>query len=488
VEDIFRSFQTKQRTSSIVESLLHHLAVLRRIDVSQCVITAQGAKLLTEVLFKTLSLEELDISNVILVKDKNKIITESIKNLTSLKVFRMHNANFGEEVEVVAKIVATISQNKFLQKLDISYNWLSYTTVLQIITALSKIQFIESLDISGNPIGLGFIDSIAAYLANCLTLQNLNISHCLLCFDNVLKFARVLRGHPRLKTLSIYNEVSISFWSESEFLVDTILSINLSLTYLNVCGRNIRPRFIDGFLFSPKTHKISSLTNKFKLQNLYLSKYLLMRNITFPMKLTVSSFDGSIKVAESCPFVGDKLCCYVDHNGGTFYNPKLDLAIIVPPNAVSPGHCVEIKATASRYGPYEFPSDYSPISSFYWVSASYTFNVPVYLIMSHYASIKTLEDLNGLCVMQACVRDLCVTSEGKQVMKEVPKDSYYFDNEINYCVLATDHFCSFCMQKKSKQNIPMKFRAQFFTYDTKKACIGEVCFCPVNSDCIRVRI
>ena len=34
---------------------------------------------------------------------------------------------------------------------------------------------------------------------------------------------------------------------------------------------------------------------------------------------------------------------------GTFYNPKVDLATIITPNAVSFGHCVEIKKTGSPH-------------------------------------------------------------------------------------------------------------------------------------------
>jgi len=89
--------------------------------------------------------------------------------------------------------------------------------------------------------------------------------------------------------------------------------------------------------------------------------------------------------------------------------------------------------------------------------------------------------------MQACIRDLEITTDGKQVMKEVPKDCYYFDHEIGYCVYATDHFCSICLRNKSK-HISDRFIAMFYTYDTDGKYIGEVCFCPANVHCKKVGV
>ena len=79
------------------------------------------------------------------------------------------------------------------------------------------------------------------------------------------------------------------------------------LVNLNVCGRNIRPRYIKDYLSAPSTENNSAT---FTLQNLY--------------SLQCSSSDiqpNFIKVVESCPVSSeDIISYYADHLGGVFYN------------------------------------------------------------------------------------------------------------------------------------------------------------------------
>ena len=247
-----------------------------------------------------------------------------------------------------------------------------------------------------------------------------------------------------------------------------------------MCGRNIRPRFIDNHLYPPLSNEVA----KFPLQNLYLSRFFSIDTFAFDEPITDLPIKF-IKATEGCPILDQTtVSYYVDHDGGTFYNQDHDFAIVIPPGAILQGDCVEIQATASHFGPYEFSNEYHLISSFFWVSASYTFTIPVYLIMSHYAVIKSIEDIDNLCVLQACIYDLTVTSKGKLVMKEI-SNGIYFDYDIRYCVLAVDHFCSYCLQKKLK-SIPDIFSSFYYTYDDDEAYIGEVCFCPWNRDCKQV--
>ena len=65
-------------------------------------------------------------------------------------------------------------------------------------------------------------------------------------------------------------------------------------------------------------------------------------------------------------------------------------------------------------------------------------------------------------------------------------DGVYFDMEISYCVLATDHFCSYC-QAKSVKHIPERLLACYCTYESPDgSLVAEVCFCPSNSECKKV--
>ena len=189
---------------------------------------------------------------------------------------------------------------------------------------------------------------------------------------------------------------------------------------------------------------------------------------------------------------------YVDHNGGTFYNQDHDFAIVIPSGAVSQGECVEIKATANPFSlAYQFPEECHPVSSFFWTRSNYTFKLPVYLILSHYAVIKEVRDINSLCVLQACMHDLSITNEGKPIMKELV-NGVYFDYKIRYCVLTIQHFCSFSVQDTNEGSkiiqalyYDYKCKNEDYDYkckdeDTRERYITEICFCPSTCDCRKV--
>ena len=256
--------------------------------------------------------------------------------------------------------------------------------------------------------------------------------------------------------------------------MDVVLSVNQTLVNLNVCGRNIRPRYIADYLSPPTSDDNSS---KLSLQNLYLFQHNLLK--------TTYIQTNFIKVSETCPISNkDVISYYVDYLGGFFYNQYHNCAIVIPPGAVSQGDCVEIQATANWFGPYIIPEGFYPISSFLWISANYRFKVPVYLIMNHYAKIRSLDDVNYLHVLQVHSHDCSVT---ENLLMSTISYGVYFDNEIRYCVLATNHFCSYC-QAKGVKDIPEYLLACYCNYydSVSQSWIAEVCFCPSNTDCTKV--
>ena len=370
-----------------------------------------------------------------------------------------------------------------LQKLNLSGCVINNSVANVFVTIIPKMVSLKELDISKTHIRVNNV-KVLGTLASCTTLQELNVSSNSFAFNSLVELAQAFKGHPNLQVLNMDHNITTLF-SECEFLVDVILSTNQSLLYLNVCGRNIRPRFVEEYLSPPPN--CEDCKTGFVLQNLFLSRYSSMDLLTLAENENVS-YKNFTKTDEKCP-ISDKgiVSYYVDHTGGTFYNKEHDVAIFIPPGSVLQGECVQIQATASHFGPYQLPDGYYPISSFFWVSAHYTFKVPVYLIMSHYAYIRNLEDISNLCVLQACIRDLKVTSDGKLVMEEVPGGAN-FDCDINYCVFATNHFCSICLHKKDKY-IPERFSAMYYTYDLQNsndASYAEVCFCPSTSHCKEV--
>lgn len=399
---------SKKQSCSIDKLVVKQLRLLTTLNVSSCKINSQGADMMAEILLQTISLEKLVMSNTTLDTTKADKISNSLENITSLK----------------------------------------------------------TLDISNNLIGS---EGLPTTLSGSLTLEELNISNNLLTVSSIVKIAQSFRHHPTIRKLDLSNNM-ISYPSACEFIVDIILSVNQKLVDLNVCGRNIRPRFVDDYLSPPHNDSSSS---GFALQDLYLVQ-------KFP-----SNYVKLIRVNEACPISKEDAISYnVDHKGGLFYHHH-NFAIFVPPGAVSQGDYVEIQATASHFGPYEIPDKFHPISNFFWLSADYKFKVSVYVIMSHYAKIRSLEDINHLLVLQTC--DFIVAGE-KYTLTKVP-NGVHFDHKIGYCVLATDHFCSY-VQAKATENIPEFLTAYYFAYNVSDNLhVAEVCFSPSQCcDCEKVAV
>ena len=285
----------------------------------------------------------------------------------------------------------------------------------------------------------------------------------------------MLRNHPCLKIFKKNTNI-VSYILEYKVLID-MQSFNHFLINEKIFDRSTRSRF-NNWLISLLNCYIN-----FTPQTLYFTKHEVL--VSKFNQATFNKYTDVFKAKEECP-IPDKLIIsyHVDHNGGIFYNQDHDFALVVPPGAVSTGHCVEIQATASRFGPYKLPDGYYPISNFFWLSAYYTFKIPVYLIMGHYADIRNLKDIDNLFLLQACVRDLTI-SEGKQVLKKV-LNNFQFEHETNCGIFTTDHFCSFCMAKKI-MFLPENFLSFFYTYSTDKKYFAEICVCPGEPfECFKV--
>ena len=462
------SLKSYKCRATIPMLLIQHLTLLTTLNVSGCHITDQGAEMIAAVLVETVSLTKLDLSNTMLNSFKAAKICDASNSITSLKILNLSNNDIDDGA--ASCIAAVISNNNFIEEMNLSHNKLSYSGVLNITNALSG--NIRVVDISSNMITSDSIVELATVLSNCPVLQRLNVSHNLLTLTNILILARAMRHHPTLKSLNLSSNTNI-FSSACEFIVDVILSVNKALVYLNVFGRNIRPRYVEDYLSPPSGINHSTT---FILQNLYSMQHS-------PLDILSSL----IKVTETCPIASeDIISYYVDHLGGVFFNQFHNFVILIPPDAVSPGHCVEIQATASYYGP--IPDGFYPISSYFWISANYKFKSPVYFVMNHYAKIRNLEDINNLHVLHKCVQDPNIVNDDLTMTKI--SDGVYFDIDIGYCVLATNHFCSYC-QAKSIIKISEYLLACYCAYDDESSCgsyIAEVCFCPSNWECKKVTL
>ncbi|XP_065905175.1 uncharacterized protein [Dysidea avara] len=472
----------RQQEVDILHLLIRTLALIKTLNISGCSITDQGTDLVTAIIHKASSLEELDISHANLNSLKCITISRALKNISSLRFFRINN-NFITE-EATDSIIEAVCSNFLLEELKLSNNQLTSVAVTQIITTVSISNAIKVLDISKNCVSLNNVDNLSSAVRNCHTLQELKLSQNSLLFTGIICISEALRGHPNLKYLNVEKNV-MSYFSETEFLVDVILSANEPLLYLNVCGRNIRPRFVEDHLVPPCGHEKQ---NNFVIQNLYLSCLVLnhvLKLIQNVEELSDMHNDNVIKVSEKCPITNEGISVYcVDNDGGTFYNKAHNFAIIIPPGAVLQGDRVQMQATASRFGPFQLPEGYYPISSFFWISADYTFKLPVYLILSHHASPRNLNELQKLRAMKASAQNTCPNGKQKLLMNEVVSGAF-FDYKIGYCVISTCHFCSHC-STTDDITIPNIFHALYYMYNFKRCLMAEVCICHANRECIEV--
>ena len=469
VEDVCpeASFKHEKCSTNITTLLVERLRLLTTLNVSGYNITDQGAAMIGTILLETVSLAKLDLSNTWLNSVKANTIISALKNISSLKVLNISYSNIDDSV--VNRLTAVILNNSTIEIINLSHNKLTYNGILKIVILLSS--SIKVVDISSNAISCVSITDLATALSKCPVLQELNISQNLLSLTNILTVVQCFRNHPALQTLDLSSN-NVSFPSACEFIMDVILSVNQKLVNFKVYDKNIRPRCIDHYLSAPRAD-INSTT--LTLQGFY--------------SLQHSSLDIQtrfFKVTETCPVASnDIISYYVDHHGGEFYNQYHNFAIVIPPGAVAQGDCVEIQATANYFGPYIIPDGFYPISSYYWVSANYQFKSPVYFTMYHYGRIRSIEDLSNLYVLHKCTQDAAVMNN--DLLMSTISDGVYFDNEIGYCVLATNHFCSYC-QAKDVRDIPEYLTACYCTFDepSSGSLIAEVCFCPSSSECIKV--
>ena len=448
--------------------VVQQLSLLTTLNLSGCSITNNGAHIVAGVLIETISLQNLDLSYANINPTKATKISSSLEKISSLKILNLSYNDIDDD-NATTSLVRVINNNHLIERINLSNNTLSYTGVIDMANALSVTKNIKVIDISDNFITCDYGVDLAAALSKCPALQELNISQNLLMFTDVLTVAQYFRYHSTLQSLDLSSNIT-SLLCACEFIVDAILSVNPSLVNLNVCGRNIRPRYVEDHLSSPNKE------NNFALQSLHLLQHSSLDITDTQTKI--------IKATEICPISKENVVSYyVDHLGGAFYNHYHNFAIVIPPGAVSQKECVEIQATASYFGPYIVPEGFYPISSYFWFSANYKFHFPVYLIMNHYAKIRNIEDIGSLHVLKTCTYNANVMNE--KIQMHTVSEGVYFYYGIRYCVLATNHFCSYC-QAKDNKFIPDYLSACYCTYDECSTHIAEVCLCPSNPDCKKV--
>ena len=193
------------RRKEAVDVLMKTLPLIKRLNLSGCIISDKGTDLIVAIIHEAVSLEEFDVSYTNLSTVNCNKISKALKDISSLKYFRMNSSFITDESAF--NLTAAVSINCFVQELQLSDNQISSVAMTQIIDALSKGDTIRMLDINNNCISMDKIKNLTAALANCYTLEVLNLSQNSLMFTGVLEIAQALRFHPSLKCLNLEKNV-----------------------------------------------------------------------------------------------------------------------------------------------------------------------------------------------------------------------------------------------------------------------------------------
>ena len=310
----------------------------------------------------------------------------------------------------------------------------------------------------------------------------------------MIQTAQQLCKNDELQKLNFCSNTE-KFCTEVDFIIDVILSSNSKLSELVINGTNIRPRLsnyskiLDG-----------SASENFSLQHLYIAD-------TFPLYLSdryifrenfVMCLDGEKKngeVKEKCPFsLATVFSHYVGHTGGVYYYKDHDVALFIPPGAILQDEWVEINVSSSFCGEFQLPQYYDRISSFIWVSAKYEFKIPVYLIINHFVDMKSVTNIKALSAFEAC--ELHGSGDADEILKMQEVSTSYFDTDLRYCVISTNHFCTYCLAElqtspSQKCNSHKRFLTTYYSYEEVEehkmiTYIAEICCLYCNKNCLKV--
>ena len=223
-------------------------------------ITEKSTEALSSVISNSNELEGLNLGYNKLKLGAIKVAT-AIKNNSSLKVLDLCNNNIPEEA--ADELAAAIRANRSLQKLFLHGNHLGSSTVI-VVDALKKISTLRELTLNNNENRSEELAPAIAYvLINNESMEILGLSNNGLNDDGVIKIAKSLCKHTKLKWIYLQNnnitekstEALSSVISNSNGLEDlhlgynelklgatkvaTAIKNNSSLKVLDLCNNNI---------------------------------------------------------------------------------------------------------------------------------------------------------------------------------------------------------------------------------------------------------
>ena len=153
------------------------------------------------------------------------------------------------------------------------------------------------------------------------------------------------------------------------------------------------------------------------------------------------------------------------------------------------GDVVQIQAAASLFGPYAIPEGLHPISAYVWLGACYTFKKRIQVEIEHHVFVSRLEDSEELCLLTACDKDRTIGPSLLEMHEETHVELQVTIDGSFGC-FSTDHFCSYCLAKKSERIIDRiaAYHVVPNNYRSVDEFKSEICFCYDLEPCTMVNI
>ena len=165
------------------------------LNLSQCQVTIEGAKVIAKAIRVNTTLQKLDISHNNISDDGVISISECLKSNSTLQELNLSLNRITNQGAV--KIAEAICVNATLQRLSISHNSISDDGVIVISDCLKNNNSLQELYLSWNRITDRGAEKIAEAIQFNKTLQKLDISHNSISDDRAIIINECLKGNTR---------------------------------------------------------------------------------------------------------------------------------------------------------------------------------------------------------------------------------------------------------------------------------------------------
>ena len=210
---------------------MQNMSNLIAIDISHNMISDKAAESIAIVLSHNNKLTSLDLSSNYFRSKGFVKIFDGMKNIVSL---RKLNLGYNEIVgfEVVECIANFLFHNSELEELDLNYNFMRSSSIVNIFKSIKNVSNLKKLFIHGNIVTKEASDIIAVILSQTTKLQELDISHNNVDTASIIRIFESIKSNLTLKKLNVahnmFNNEAAAYFMDSLSNKSKVEELNLS--------------------------------------------------------------------------------------------------------------------------------------------------------------------------------------------------------------------------------------------------------------------